>query len=71
MAKISDRLKASIGDGKITSLFPVVRFFKDITIGDSINDVAYANTFNVSIKDVNLEALAGIKTRTILRIARV
>ena len=56
MANISDRLKASIGDGKITSLFPVVRFFKDITIGDSINDVAYANTFNVSIKDVNLEA---------------
>ena len=56
MANISDRLKASIGDGIVTSLFPVVRFFRDVGIGDSINNVEYNKTFNVSIKDVNLEA---------------
>ena len=45
MANISDRLKASIGDGIVTSLFPVVRFFRDVGIGDSINNVEYNKTF--------------------------
>tara|TARA_R100001082_G_scaffold3553_1_gene2858 strand:+ start:58 stop:3792 length:3735 start_codon:yes stop_codon:yes gene_type:complete len=59
MIELPDKLKQAIGDGQRTSLYPVLRIYKGVTIDTPNQDFAGAagedNIVNLSIKETSLD----------------
>ena len=57
MLELPPKFKSALGNGIRTSLFPVVRFYKDVRLDepDTWNE---AESVNLSIKDTNLDGIA-------------
>ena len=57
MLELPPKFKSALGNGIITSLFPVIRFYKDVRL-DEPDTWSEAESVNLSIKDTNLDGIA-------------
>ena len=57
MLELPEKFKSALGNGVRTSLFPVIRFYKDVRIDDS-DTWSAAESVNLSIKETNLDGIA-------------
>ena len=57
MLELPPKFKSALGNGIRTSLFPIIRFYKDVRI-DEPNTWSEAESVNLSIKDTNLDGIA-------------
>ena len=57
MLELPPKFKSALGNGIRTSLFPVIRFYKDVRI-DEPDTWSEAESVNLSIKDTNLDGIA-------------
>ena len=54
MIELPAKFKQALGNGTRTSLFPVVRIYRNVRI-DEPNTWQYAPSVNLSIKEINLD----------------
>ena len=57
MLELPPKFKSALGNGIRTSLFPVIRFYKDVRL-DEPDTWSEAESVNLSIKDTNLDGIA-------------
>ena len=57
MLELPVKFKSALGNGVRTSLFPVIRFYKDVRIDDT-DSWSTAESVNLSIKETNLDGIA-------------
>ena len=57
MLELPQKFKSALGNGIRTSLFPVIRFYKDVRL-DEPDTWSEAESVNLSIKDTNLDGIA-------------
>jgi len=57
MLELPPKFKSALGNGIRTSLFPVIRFYKDVRL-DEPDTWSEAKSVNLSIKDTNLDGIA-------------